>query len=376
MTNVDTKMEVMERDSGEPMASRPTRRDLIERGLDVIDRDKASQIKISRVAGGVAFADAAQIMQWAQLMSVAGEGVPPHLRAQPGLCLRIVSSAIHWGMDPFGVGDKSYIVNGRLGWESQLVHGVIEARAPLQHRLDCRYDGEGPTRTCTVIGHFTTGDTREYTSPEIGKIKIKNSPLWTTDPDQQLFYYASRSWARKWCPDVLLGVYTREELSTDRSLGREVPDDTAGLHARLIGSPRSEEGHRAGHVESELEQVAANGSAPAESDAEQGATEPRAKSNQRTSDRPKASLKAKKAEKEQKAPKGKAKSTDVKLDVRKVKTVDQYIAYATQWIGLCDDADALFAQWNDERKLRNEIGVTADDRAPLDELIANRRGEF
>ena len=51
-------------------------------------------------------------------------------------------------------------------------------------------------------------------SPEIGKIQPKNSPLWKTDPDQQLGYYTIRAWARRHRPDVLLGVYDREEAAT------------------------------------------------------------------------------------------------------------------------------------------------------------------
>jgi hypothetical protein len=38
---------------------------------------------------------------------------------------------------------------------------------------------------------YTDGSVRTYTSPMIKDIKVKNSPLWTADPDQQLFYFAS-----------------------------------------------------------------------------------------------------------------------------------------------------------------------------------------
>ncbi|HET9538081.1 MAG TPA: hypothetical protein VFP43_22500, partial [Mesorhizobium sp.] len=38
------------------------------------------------------------------------------------------------------------------------------------------------------------------------------SPLWLTKPRVQLFYDASRDWARINCPDVLAGVYTKDEL--------------------------------------------------------------------------------------------------------------------------------------------------------------------
>lgn len=40
----------------------------------------------------------------------------------------------------------------------------------------------------------------------------RNSPLWEQDPRQQLAYLCVKRWARLHAPDVLLGVYTPDEL--------------------------------------------------------------------------------------------------------------------------------------------------------------------
>jgi len=40
----------------------------------------------------------------------------------------------------------------------------------------------------------------------------RNSTLWASNPKQQLFYLATKMWARKYCPDVILGVYTPDEI--------------------------------------------------------------------------------------------------------------------------------------------------------------------
>ena len=53
---------------------------------------------------------------------------------------------------------------------------------------------------------------RRVTSPTVGPIKVKNSPLWFSDVDQQLAYYTARTWARRYRPHRLLGVYSREEM--------------------------------------------------------------------------------------------------------------------------------------------------------------------
>jgi hypothetical protein len=167
-----------------------------------------------------------QAMEVAKMMAIAKQAVPKHLRNEPGMCLAVILQAKEWEMAPYAVARKSYVVNDTLAYESQLIHAVIEARAPIKTRLNCRYEGEGPTRKCIVVGTFK-GDTepREYVSPQIKDIKVKNSPLWISDPDQQLFYYSSRAWCRKWCPDVLLGVYAPDEVA----LGSE--------NARVIHNP-------------------------------------------------------------------------------------------------------------------------------------------
>lgn len=154
-----------------------------------------------------------QAMEVAKMMALAKQAVPKHLRGEPGICLAVIMQAREWDMAPYAVARKSYIVNDQLAYESQLIHAVIESRAPLKGRLRCRYEGEGQSRKCIVFGTFKgEAEPHEYESPQLKDIRIKNSPLWKDDPDQQQFYYASRAWARKWCSDVLLGVYTPDEM--------------------------------------------------------------------------------------------------------------------------------------------------------------------
>lgn len=345
-------------------ATRPalTRTALAEQGVEALDPAKYADKAVTHEPGqGVSHVNLPQVVEIAKFMAVAGEGVPPHCRTNVGICLRLTFQAVEWQMSPFQVADMSYIVNGRLAYMSQLIHAVVEARAPLQRRLDCKYEGEGPTRTCTVIGHFTTGDTREYTTPMFKDIRVKNSPLWKDDPDQQLFYYASRSWARKWCPDVLLGVYTREEMAEQQPFD---PEAGSGLHARLSAGARSTEGHSAEHAVKEINEVAGGGTVidhepkPAADKAE---TEKPAKTKAKTK---------KGADAEKKSEPAKAAAP------AEPKTATQYAEYAKAWIGESTDAKAMDARWDTERKLRNDCGVTSEDREPLTHLLIDKRNEL
>ncbi len=40
----------------------------------------------------------------------------------------------------------------------------------------------------------------------------RNSPLWISNPKQQIAYLALKYWARLYCPAVVLGVYTPDEV--------------------------------------------------------------------------------------------------------------------------------------------------------------------
>ncbi len=184
-----------------------------------INREVAGALAVQPHAGGSsAFAIAprsmSDVMEFAKLMAVSGVCVRQHFRKNAGACLAVTLQAMKWGADPFAVANKAYVVNDQLAYEAQLVHAIVNSSAMLTKRLDAEFEGEGQKRRCRVIGCIKGDDKpREYLSPEVGAITTKNSPLWKSDPDQQLFYFSTRSWARRWVPDVLLGIYTPDELA-------------------------------------------------------------------------------------------------------------------------------------------------------------------
>jgi RecT family len=131
-----------------------------------------------------------------------------------------VIQAIEWRLSPYAVANKSYSVNDRLAFESQLIQAVILQRAPIKGRLKVEYTGEGAARVCRVWAELKdTGEIVEYYSPPFAKITPKNSPLWVSDPDQQQFYYSARALCRRHFPDVLLGIYARDELEDSPRIG-------------------------------------------------------------------------------------------------------------------------------------------------------------
>jgi hypothetical protein len=182
--------------------------------LSKFDAPVLKAMEVSNITeGGTAFLPAtmADAMELAKLMA-SSNFVPPHLRGKAGDCLAVVMQSTRWSMDPFAVANKTFFVNDRMAYEAQLVIAVINTRAPLKGRLEFSYEGDGNNLTCTVSGTIRGDDRPKIVEQEISTITTRNSPLWKQAPRQQLGYFTARLWARLHCPEVLLGVYTVDEL--------------------------------------------------------------------------------------------------------------------------------------------------------------------
>jgi len=231
-----------------------------------VDHAVATTVPVSATFGGVRLENVAQLMEFAKLMAVSGVAVPKWLRGNPGGCLAICVRALRWQMCPFGIAEKSYAVTNkgeeRIGFEAQLVHAVIEARAPLKSRLRHEIIGEGDERCCRVTGVFRGEDKPHvYTSETLKTLRdargrnergeVKGSPLWSTQPEVQLAYSAVRQWCRLFSPDTLLGVHL---LSDDDEPANVTPVD--GLAQRLRDAKKARVGKRGGFDATQVARVA------------------------------------------------------------------------------------------------------------------------
>ncbi|MBS0857928.1 RecT family recombinase [Providencia rettgeri] len=184
------------------------------------------------------------LVEFSKLMAEGTVTVPDHLRGKSSDCLAIVMQAIQWDMNPFVVAQKTYTVNGVLGYEAQLINSLVSTSTAIHGRFHYEYS-EGGWEKLTKskeltknrngkdysfrvrdwtdadehglwirVGAILRGDS-EITWGEriyLSSVVTRNSPLWSTNPKQQLAYLAVKYWARLYCPEVILGVYTHDEL--------------------------------------------------------------------------------------------------------------------------------------------------------------------
>lgn len=156
------------------------------------------------------------LLQRVATMMGSSSLTPKHLRGSCreeaiANCFRVTNQAMRWGFDPFAVGDETYVVHGRLGYQGKLVAGVINARAGLRGRLKATYAGEGDALTVTISGQFTTEDEARTITLNLKQARTDNE-MWKKDPEQKLFYSGVIKWARRHCPELILGTLTDDDL--------------------------------------------------------------------------------------------------------------------------------------------------------------------
>lgn len=172
----------------------------------------------------------------AEIMATAKVTVPAHLAGKAGDCLAVIMQAAQWGMNPFAVAQKTHVVNGTLGYEAQLVNAVVQASGAIVGRFHYEYQGEGANVACRV-GAVIKGE-KDITWNEFlsaASVTTKNSPLWKTNPKQQLGYLQVKNWARAHTPGAILGVYSDDELEVlpARDMGNaEVIEETKPANTR------------------------------------------------------------------------------------------------------------------------------------------------
>jgi len=179
----------------------------------------------------------------AKMMASAKVTIPKHLQNSEGDCMAIIMQAAQWKMNPFAVAQKTHIVNGTLGYEAQLVNAVIQGSGAITGRFHYEYKGEGNNLECRT-GAIILGET-EITWGEWIKnsdVTTRNSPLWKTNPKQQLGYLQVKNWARAYCPGAILGVYSEDELEhfpAEKEINPAPPKRQTGTQAAEASKQQS-----------------------------------------------------------------------------------------------------------------------------------------
>lgn len=144
-------------------------------------------------------------------------------KGKPANCLIALDMANRMGMSPLNVMQNLYIVKGKPGWSGQFCIAATNASGkftPLEFVQ--LLNGDGSTKgyyaqaTNIVTGKICTGAPVTWDMVKSEGWFDKPGSKWKTMPDQMFRYRAAAFFVRTFCPEVLNGLQTVEELKDVR----------------------------------------------------------------------------------------------------------------------------------------------------------------
>jgi len=182
-------------------------------------------------------------------------------------CFQVVELAYRLGYSPFAVAQCASVVKGKLMLEGKFVAAALDTL--LNVELHHYFKGDYGTDDFRIYVTDTELTQEQYDALEPKKPPLNvrmidgsvkewrtNNENWKSQPDQQLVYRGTRTWARRYKPGVMLGIIADDEVgevesySDARESGRGRKRDLAAkLQAPTPEQPQ--DGFTEGHIERE-----------------------------------------------------------------------------------------------------------------------------
>ena len=144
--------------------------------------------------------------------------VPVVYQKNPSNCLIAIEMAQRMGVSPMMVMQNLYPIQGRPSWSSQFLIARINnsRKFDIELQYEETKDKDGKPFSCTA---WTTKDGRRVDGMTVDMQmakdegwSAKNGMKWKTMPQRMLRYRAASFFSRLNCPEVAMGLYTREEM--------------------------------------------------------------------------------------------------------------------------------------------------------------------
>ena len=149
--------------------------------------------------------------------------VPKDYQGNEANCLIAIEQACRLKISPLMVMQNLYIVNGRPAWSSQFIISMINSSGKYKTEIQFELTGEGDSLAC--YAYTLDKNSRKVVGPTITMAIAqaegwlnRNGSKWKTMPEVMIRYRAASFFGRLNCPDLIMGIYSAEEVI-------ELPDD-------------------------------------------------------------------------------------------------------------------------------------------------------
>jgi hypothetical protein len=165
--------------------------------------------------------------------------IPQHLRGNNGAdAFLAIQIARRMNEDPVMVMQNIYVVHGRAGFAASYM--IARANRSGVFKGPIRWRSKGAGETLEVTAYATLAATGEDVDSTVGMAMAKaekwtSNPKYSTMPEHMLRYRSATFLVRLYCPEVMLGMQTQEELF-DMAAAGEMRDITPPQGARPTAS--------------------------------------------------------------------------------------------------------------------------------------------
>ena len=143
--------------------------------------------------------------------------VPKDYQNNAPNCLIAIEQASRLKISPLMVMQNLYIVNGRPAWSSQFIISMINSSGKYKTELQFELTGEGDSLTC--YAYTLDKNNRKVVGPTITMAIAqaegwlnRNGSKWKTMPEVMIRYRAASFFGRLNCPDLIMGIYSTDEV--------------------------------------------------------------------------------------------------------------------------------------------------------------------
>lgn len=165
--------------------------------------------------------------------------VPQTYQKNPSNCLIAIEQAQRLNMSPMMVMQNLYTIQGRPSWASKFLIAMINAsgKYDMELQFEEKRDNDGKPYSCTAWtmkdGRRIEGMTVDMQMAKDEGWLGKNGSKWRTMPQLMLRYRAASFFSSLNCPELTLGIYTKEELQDGDFKEYVVEDISEQVHREI-----------------------------------------------------------------------------------------------------------------------------------------------
>ena len=156
-------------------------------------------------------------MQMAKALS-SSTIVPSTFQKNDANCLIAIEQAQRLKVSPLMVMQNLYVIQGRPSWSSKFLIAAINnsGKFDMELQFEEKKDNSGKPYSClawtTKNGRKVEGMTVDMDMAKAEGWLGKNGSKWKTMPQIMLRYRAASFFSSLNCPELTMGLYTREEM--------------------------------------------------------------------------------------------------------------------------------------------------------------------